>query len=108
MALVELPVSKIMLLALMTTAPFWPMLIVPLFVTEPEAFKVKVVPKALLEDKVASEVTFRLPVTAMVTFADAAVFEIAVAIALVIVISSGSSNHIPTLPKAAVTLTIAV
>lgn len=84
------------------------MLIVPLLVTEPEAFNVRVVPEVLLEDKVASEATFKLPVTEIVTFAVAAAFEIAVAVELVIVISSGSSNHIPTLPKAAVTLTIAV
>ena len=108
MAVVELPVAKFTLVALITTAPFWPMLMVPLLVTEPEAFKVRVVPEVLLEDKVAPEATFKLPVTEIVTFAVAAALEIAVAVELVMVISSGSSNHIPTLPKAAVTLTIAV
>ena len=100
--------AKLTLVALITIAPFSPMLIVPLLVTEPEAFNVRVVPEVLLEDRVAPAATFRLPETEMVTFAVAAALEIAVAVELVMVISSGSNNHIPTLPNAAVTLMIAV
>lgn len=108
MAEVLLPEAKFTLDALITTEPDEPMLIVPLFVTVPEALRVRVVPVELLEESVAPEATLRFPDTEIVTFAVDAAFEIAVAVELVIVISSGSSNHIPTLPSAAVTLIIAV
>ena len=107
LAIVELPEAKLTVTALMTSAPFWPRLIVPLLATVPVAFKVRVVPAVLVVENIASVSILRSPLTSIVTLAVCNTDETTAAVDAVITISSGSSNQLPLLPALAVTSTTA-
>ena len=72
----------------------------------PVAFKVKVVAAPLVGAIAAPAATVKSPLTSMVTFDVAKAAEMALAVELVMVISSGSSNQCPALPSFAVTSTM--
>ena len=78
---------------------------VPLLVIVPVAFKVKVELVFGNAAIVASAATLKLPTTAIVTFAVDKAFEIALAVELVITISSGSKSQCPVCPLRADTST---
>ena len=114
-AVVVLPEARLTEAALTTTLAPDPKEITPLFVTDPVAFKVKVVPLALEFDPdtaaksiVVPAAIVKSPDTAIVTLAVAKALVTALAIELSIVNDSGSSNHCPVFPKRALTLTEAV
>jgi hypothetical protein len=77
----------------------------PLFVMVPVAFKVKVELVLGSAAIVASAATLKLPMTSIVTFAVESAFDIALAVELVMTISSGSNNQCPVRPLAADTST---
>ena len=81
-----------------------PVLIAPLLVMVPVAFKVRL-PEP---EMVAFAATVRLPATSTVTFEVARAADKAVAVEASIVKSVGSSNHIPALPLGAEMFTWAV
>ena len=114
-AVVVLPEARLTEAALTTTFAPAPKEITPLLVTEPVAFKVKVVPLALELDPTAAAKSIVVPAaivkspdTTIVTLAVARALVTALAIAPSIVNDSGSSNHCPAFPNRALTFTEAV
>ena len=101
-----LPAARDKAAELVTKLPVLLVLMVPLLVIVPVAFSVKVVAAPLGAALMAAPLaTVRSPLTSMVTFEVVSAAEIAVAVELLMVISSGSSNQWPALPNFAVTST---
>ena len=106
MALVVLPEAKDKAAELVTKLPVLLVLIVPLFVMVPVAFKVRVVAAPVGAALMAAPAaTVRSPLTSMVTLELESAAEIAVAVELVMVKLSGSKSQEPALPSLAVTST---
>ena len=105
MAEVVLPAARDKAAELVTKLPVSLVLIVPLLVMVPVAFRVKVVAAPLVGAMVAPAATVRSPLTSIVTFDVAKADEIAVAVEALMVIDSGSRSQEPALPSLAVTST---
>ena len=106
MALVVLPADKDKAAELVTKLPVLLVLMAPLLVMVPVAFKVKVVAAPVGAAVIAAPAaTVRSPLTSMVTFEVARAEEIAVAVEALIVIDSGSRSQDPAVPSLAVTST---
>ena len=105
MALVVLPAERDKAAELVTRLPLSLVLMVPLLVIVPVAFKVRVVAAPLVGAIDAPAATVKSPLTSMVTFEVAKALEIALAVEALMVIPSGSKSQLPALPSLAVTST---
>ena len=101
-----LPAARDKAAELVTRLPVSLVLMVPLFVMVPVAFNVRVVAAPLVGAMAAPAATVKSPFTSMVTFDVASAEDIAAAVELVMVISSGSKSQCPALPSLAVTSTM--